>query len=149
MVLAEGAACLLAARLALLVRPFRRVAPLMGQTSQESPETLGASALDQARDIGWALTRLPQALGIEDICLVQALAGKFMLKRRGIPSTIYLGLAKEEDGGLKAHAWLRAGERILTGGQGRGRFTVVAVFGDPAGPGPAEDNANGDLHPGP
>jgi hypothetical protein len=68
-------------------------------------------------------------------CLVQAMAGKKMLERRGIASTLYLGLAKSPDQGLQAHAWLRCGSQIILGGGGLERFAVVAAFG-PDGPGP-------------
>jgi len=49
-------------------------------------------------------------------CLVQALAAKRWLAREGIASQIALGAAHDSDGGFLAHAWLRAGERIVTGG---------------------------------
>ena len=63
-------------------------------------------------------------------CLAQALAGKAMLRVRGVPSTLYLGLAKTGEVQLQAHAWLRCGERILTGWQEKGRFTVIATFAE-------------------
>jgi hypothetical protein len=61
--------------------------------------------------------------------LVQALAAKIMLTRRGICSTLYLGAAKAGEG-LAAHAWLRSGSVIVTGGPGRERFTVISTFAD-------------------
>src|ERR1700689_1158499 len=39
------------------------------------------------------------------MCLEKALAGKWMLRRRGIASTMYVGVAKR-DGEIIAHAWL-------------------------------------------
>lgn len=61
-------------------------------------------------------------------CLAQAISGKMMLRRRQIPSTLYLGVAKKEDGDLNAHAWLRAGDIIILGGGGLKRFAVVSTF---------------------
>ena len=49
-------------------------------------------------------------------CLVQALAAHRWLAREEIPSAVALGAARDEDGGFLAHAWLRVGERIVTGG---------------------------------
>jgi hypothetical protein len=60
---------------------------------------------------------------------VQAIAAKLMLKRRGIPSTLHLGVAKE-DNRFMAHAWLRSGSIILTGGAGRERFTIISTFAE-------------------
>ena len=49
-----------------------------------------------------------------------AIAGKMMLKRRKIPSTLYLGITRdvEKENSLKAYAWLRSGIHILTGNKG-------------------------------
>ena len=72
----------------------------------------------------------------ESTCLVQSIAGKMMLKRLNIPSTLYLGVAKngkeksKKKKELKAHAWLRSGNIILTGQKGvnLSAFTVVSMF---------------------
>ena len=69
----------------------------------------------------------------ESACLAQAFAAKAMLRCRGITSTLYLGLAKNEQGGqsgLLAHAWLRSGSLILTGEPGKDQYTVVATFAE-------------------
>jgi len=77
-----------------------------------------------------AILTMSRHLPWESKCLVQAISGKMMLRRRQIPSTLYLGVAKKEDGDLNAHAWIRCGDRILTGARGHRQFTVVASFGD-------------------
>jgi hypothetical protein len=51
-----------------------------------------------------------------------------MLERRNIESTVYLGTAKDENGKLIAHAWLRSGSFILTGSEEMSRFVVVSKF---------------------
>ncbi len=61
------------------------------------------------------------------------MAARMMLKRRRFSSTIYLGVLKDDQEGMKAHAWIRYGEQILTGAQGHRQFTVVATFGDNSG----------------
>ena len=63
-------------------------------------------------------------------CYDQALAGKLMCKWRKLPSTIYFGLSKNEKDNLIAHAWLRVGNRIITGKRGHEQYTVVASYGD-------------------
>ena len=54
-----------------------------------------------------------------------------MLQKRGIPGVFYLGVMKDEEGTekMKAHAWSKCGENILTGGEGHEKFTVLSVFG--------------------
>ncbi len=60
-------------------------------------------------------------------CYDQALTARWMLGGRSIPSTIYFGLAKEENG-LSAHAWVKSGDYILTGKPGMDNYTVIASF---------------------
>jgi hypothetical protein len=66
----------------------------------------------------------------KSVCLPQAVAGQWMLKRRRIAATLYLGVAKKDADPeqLAAHAWLRCGDAILTGTAGHRQFTVVASF---------------------
>ena len=60
--------------------------------------------------------------------MAQALAGKYMLRRRGITSTLYLGVAKGVKTQLEAHAWLRSGNFVVAGGEDLERFTVIGTF---------------------
>lgn len=53
----------------------------------------------------------------ESMCLVRALAAMKMLERRRIYSTLYLGTGKNDNGELIAHAWLKSGSEIVTGGE--------------------------------
>lgn len=62
-------------------------------------------------------------------CYDQALAGKMMLKRRGVSSTLYFGLSKV-DTELTAHAWLRTGDRVITGRSEMKNYTSIAWYGD-------------------
>jgi len=48
-------------------------------------------------------------------CLVQALAARRWLARAAVPSDVCIGVRKD-DHGFQAHAWLKVGERIVTGG---------------------------------
>ena len=50
-----------------------------------------------------------------------------MLRRRGIPSTLYLGMTRDP---VAAHAWLRVGDTNVTGGRDVERYAVVASFAD-------------------
>lgn len=52
----------------------------------------------------------------KNICLVKSFTARFMLQHRGIASVMYLDLQinREEKKKLKAHAWLIAGDVIIT-----------------------------------
>ena len=58
-------------------------------------ETLGTVEPDKAKtaaDVGWIVERMAEHTPWESACLAQAMAAQNMLKRRGIGSTLYLGL---------------------------------------------------------
>ena len=86
--------------------------------------------LEVARKIGEVVDTVSRSTPWESKCLVQALVVKIMLRRRGIANTLFLGVGKDEENSLVAHAWLRCGETIITGGKGRQWFTVVGKFAD-------------------
>lgn len=116
------------ARFAILAVPFRRIAPFLGEVTGESPERAPAESDALAKRISWAVETAARYTPWESRCLARAMAAKAMLRRRNVPGTLYLGLAKDSEEGLSAHAWVRCGERILTGGAGHERFTVIAQF---------------------
>jgi hypothetical protein len=59
---------------------------------------------------------------------VQALTAKMMMNMLRIPSTIYFGVSKDEEG-LKAHAWVKHSSLIVTGASGMEKFSPVIYFG--------------------
>lgn len=85
------------------------------------------------RDYYWAYRVSYEANRIADKtpwdskCLVRALAARKILKRRGVHTTLYLGVGKEEEKKMIAHAWLRCGSFYVTGGTGE-EFAMVAKF---------------------
>ena len=118
------------ARLAILVLPFRWVAPRLGRHMARSPEETRAVSAELLDRISWAVATASCHLPWDCLCLAQAIAGKAMLKCRRVPSTLYLGLVKDGVTQLQAHAWLRCGGRILTGQRGMTGFTVIATFAE-------------------
>jgi len=67
-------------------------------------------------------------------CLAQALAASILLRRRGLASTLYLGVAKAHAQGLLAHAWLVSDQQFVTGAVGRQNFVPIGVFACQARP---------------
>ena len=127
--LLEASALFWTARLVILVLPFRWVRPVLGRTGAESPATVPEPILARARRIGWAVARVSQLPpSSRGTCLPQAIAAQVMLRRRHIGSTVYLGVVKEPDRTLNAHAWVRSGHLILTGRAGYKAFNVVSSF---------------------
>ena len=65
--------------------------------------------------------------------LPQAFAGRVMLHRRGLPSTLSLGVRDEGDGVLDFHAWLRAGGLLINWGGGPRQYAVLGTYHDTPG----------------
>jgi hypothetical protein len=129
--LIEAVIVLAIARVSTRVLPFRRTAALFGLEQSVSGSPAGGRALPAAagRPVwAWsaAATRMPRA----GTCLVQALGGSAMLGRRGIATTIHLGVTRDprDARALTAHAWLCCDDTIVTGAAGANRYTPLAAF---------------------
>lgn len=81
-----------------------------------------------ARRVLWAVNMATIRTPWESKCLVRALTAQRMLKKRDVYTTLYLGVGKDTNNKMLAHAWLRCGEFIMTGGRERDRFKEVAKF---------------------
>lgn len=134
MLLAEAAACLLIARLALIFIPFARLARSFGAfepPAQAAPRAHVANAPEQARlaaEIGWAVTQAARYVPANAACLPQAMAARSMLKRRGVPSVVHFGAAKGQDRSFETHAWLDAAGVEVTGYRTAKNFAEIACF---------------------
>lgn len=134
--LVEASLLLALARIALLVFPFRVIAARLGvylppDTAQARQALIGTPAnAALASDIGWAVTRSARYLPYKPVCLPQAIAGKFMLRRRGVPSVLHFGAAKGDVSAkfFEAHAWLDAAGVEVTGYPVAHNFTEIACF---------------------
>ena len=126
--LIEAAFALGAARLVLALLPFRRIATRLGRAGEESADTIPPALDNIAEQVGWAAETMARHLPWQSSCLAQALSAWWMLGRRGIVGTVYFGVARNPDKPFDAHAWLRCGMRIVTGGNGHEQFRVISCF---------------------
>lgn len=128
--LLEALAWLVWAKLLLLTVPFRWIAPRLGPLQRESATTLGEAEQRLALRISWAVQSVAAHVPLGLVCLPQAMAAKWMLRRRRLASTLYLGVTRPEETRMTAHAWLRAGDKILTGRAESRTHTMLAAFGE-------------------
>lgn len=126
--LAEATIVLGAARFAVVTMPFRWISGLLGGERKETGLIAGSAADAVAAPIAKAVARVSGHTPWRSNCLAQALTAHFMLRRRRVPTTLYLGVASDADVRVHAHAWLRCGRHIVTGGHGHERFTVVVSY---------------------
>ncbi|WP_064091676.1 lasso peptide biosynthesis B2 protein [Rossellomorea aquimaris] len=112
----------------LKIFPFAKVAPTLGERLKETSFSPNMKNKEILSNISQALHIMSRYTIWESRCLVKAIAGMKMLEKRQIESTLYLGTARDEQGQLIAHAWLRSGPFYLTGAEGMEKFTVVGKF---------------------
>lgn len=100
-------------RLGLWILPFQTLRQLLDNLSRTSslrtPNPTVTKRIVEAVQVGSRY--VPKAT-----CLTQALAVQVMLWRRGYPATLNLGVTKDEQGGLEAHAWVESEGQIVIGG---------------------------------
>jgi len=122
--------CLLGlTRFFLILCPFRYVAARLSAGMAESPAG-EAKDPDYVRRVVWTIGIVSKNTPWESKCLVQAIVGKMLLRRRHIHNILFLGVAKDTEHKMIAHAWLQTGDSIVIGGHEKNKFTTVAVFED-------------------
>lgn len=122
----EAYVLLFLCRMAVLALPFKKI--------MTWSDTKGLLQLEDSEQnptihwIQWSVTTASRYGWWNCMCLTQALAAKCMLKRRGCAGTLHLGATPPSQGKMKAHAWLRCGDTIVTGEKGYEKFAEMASF---------------------
>lgn len=68
----------------------------------------------RVEDIQFAIEAVGRRLSLAT-CLVNGLAGQYLLGRNGYPATLHIGVKKETDALLAAHAWVAIDQQIVIG----------------------------------
>jgi hypothetical protein len=103
--------------------------PIDGDPAVDEPPQLAPAQAERAAHIGRQIDRVARhALLFRALCLPRAMAARWMLARRGIPSRIVIGSRRAETGaggGHMFHAWLVAGDQVITGAQDRDEYLAL------------------------
>lgn len=114
------------ARLALVTLPFRHVVRLAAtrpaKTRADEPQ---AQIIGRTR---WAIRAVARRVPFRAMCLEQGLTARVLLRRRGVATTLHYGVAKDAEGRLSAHLWVRAGAHDVIGTENADQFTPLASF---------------------
>lgn len=119
-------------RFAILFLPFKQIAIIMGTEGVETSSDSKDEHSYKIRVIRWAVVTASLYARWKSLCMVQALTAQLLLRAFSIPSTLYLGVAKKEQDQLIAHAWLRSGAEIVTGGEAMDDFKAIIWYGNAA-----------------
>lgn len=79
-------------------------------------DALTPAQSDLVDQVAYAIPRIAQRLPWRSDCLIQALAGERWLRRSGVLAQVVIGVNRDGPAPLEAHAWLKAGDRVVTGG---------------------------------
>ena len=79
------------------------------------------------RRVEWSIDAVVRYAPLTFVCFPRCLAAYFMLRRRHIASKLFYGVAREADQ-LKAHTWVKVGDRTVVGGEVESQFTVLNTF---------------------
>ena len=125
----EAALALAVARFLVQFLPYRSWRWTLGAIEPSKQEFPDYNERDEAIAIiaGKYVRRTARRLPFEAVCLPKAMAGFWMLKRRGIQSRIVFGAGESPDTvGTAYHAWLLYRDTYVTGLDTQGTFTPLA-----------------------
>jgi hypothetical protein len=111
LIAAEAVVVLTWSTIAVRTLGSQRLMRLIGTVNDAPGPTLIVTG--QGRRVGRIVERVASVLPWQPVCLPQAIAVRTMLRRRGVRSTLHLGVVSGE--ALSAHAWVTVGQAIVQG----------------------------------
>lgn len=118
----EAVAVLALVRVGLWILPFKTVGRMTAGTTARRDNNPAGTAQRVSRAIPSSARMIPGAS-----CLTQALAAEVLMRRRGCPCALRLGVARNAAGDLRAHAWLESNGISVVGG-GLSDYTLLPAF---------------------
>lgn len=128
----EAVLLLTVAQVLIKALPYAWWSRSLGPVVRSPPRSNFLAAPQTACAVGAAVETVARNLPWDVVCLPRAMAAKWMLERRRIPSTLFVGsrtLRGATSNRLALHAWLEAGSTMVTGGEIANDFHIVAQYG--------------------
>lgn len=124
---AEAIGALLVAALAIAILPFRLLMRTIGLP--DGPTSAPPDRDRAANAVTRAIERAARRLPLRIVCLHKGLATHWMLRRRGVATSVHYGVSPA-NAVLKAHVWVDLGGRTIMGAHDSEAFARVATFPD-------------------
>jgi hypothetical protein len=116
-------------RIGLWILPFRALRALVARWAHPGDAVAGRRPSPER--IAWAVAaagrRVPGST-----CLTEALAAQILLARRGYPAFVRIGVARDGDDGIKAHAWVESEGKVLFNDPERSHFQPLPAWTEDA-----------------
>ena len=119
----EAVVLVLYAKILIASVPPRRWRSRFGAVAHQGQDS--ASDVSTVRRVRLAMLRALNNVPGSPHCLPQALAARWMLERRGIASSLFLGTQRDDDGHPRFHAWLKVGDEWVTGLCDESSYTLL------------------------
>lgn len=103
---------------------WRRQIAITAHTPKEIPR-LAKPQRVKARMVLRTIERVGRNTPIKFVCLPQALTARWMLSRRNIPTELFIGTLKTAEADREFHAWLMAGDIMVTGDCDPANYAVL------------------------
>jgi hypothetical protein len=116
-----------AVRVGLWLLPLRAVQRILRRISQGSARPGREEQLSPER-IAWAVNVASRFVP-GSTCLTGALATRVLLERRNHRACLHLGLSPTQAGGLRGHAWVESGGKVVMGERDVSTYVPLASFG--------------------
>ena len=118
------------AKLMVIGLPFRIIQKVFGFKVYQAdvPSLTNSDSIPSVKTIFQTVDSISRHVFWTNTCLVRSITVKYLLRRQKVDALLYLGLAKDEQGQLKAHAWVKVLESGLVYDDGSGEYTTVAVL---------------------
>lgn len=110
----EAAGSLVWARISLRRAALAEVRRRWSLAGPVRREPVSRDQLRRALELGWTTMHVARRLPLQFTCLAQSIALLTMLRRRGIPAEVRLGVKSGgDDQAIAAHAWVECGGRVV------------------------------------
>lgn len=118
---------LLLAKFILILFPFKKISAYF-YSKESATSDLSLEDKKNIKFLRKKIIQLSKKFPFEMTCYPQAIAGKIILNRRNLKSTLYIGIKKNETGEFEGHAWVRCSGLNVTGKQGYKDFKVITSY---------------------
>ena len=109
---------LLGVRIGLACISFQRLRTILESFSQQKPsESSHSNSLEEqkVKQIIWAVERSTKFMPGGAKCLAKALTTQVLMERRGLICEFKIGVAKNQQDELEAHAWIERDGQVIMG----------------------------------
>lgn len=124
--LVKATILLMVTKFCLWLLPFALVRRLSGGLVR-APFRVRDEEYPQGKVV-WAVETAGRGIPRFSTCLTLALASQVLLGRRGHPALVLIGVVGGGGSDLEAHAWVQSGGKVLVGGTGIERYTILATL---------------------